>query len=67
MGPNETYKLLHNKGNYKQDEKTTLRMRENVCKQSNRQGINLQHIQTAHGAQYQKNKQSSKTAGGRPK
>ena len=23
MGPNETWKLLHSKGNYKQDEKTT--------------------------------------------
>ena len=29
MGPNETSKLLHNKGNYKQGEKTTLRMGEN--------------------------------------
>ena len=26
MGPNETSKLLHSKGNHKQDEKTTLRM-----------------------------------------
>ena len=26
MGPNETSKLLHSKGNYKQDKKTTLRM-----------------------------------------
>ena len=25
-------KLLHSKGNYKQDEKTTLRMGENICK-----------------------------------
>ena len=32
MGPNETSKLLHSKGNYKQDEKTTLRMGENICK-----------------------------------
>ena len=29
MGPNETSMLLHNKGNHKQDEKTTLRMQEN--------------------------------------
>ena len=29
MGPNETSKLLHSKGNYKQGEKTALRMREN--------------------------------------
>jgi len=26
MGPNQTYKLLHSKGNYKQNEKTTHRM-----------------------------------------
>ena len=39
MGPNE--KLLHSKGNHKQDEKTTLRMGENICKWSNWQRINL--------------------------
>ena len=32
MGPNQTYKLLHNKGNHKQNEKTTYRMGENICK-----------------------------------
>ena len=32
MGPNQTYKLLHSKGNHKQDEKTALRMGENICK-----------------------------------
>ena len=36
MGPNETYKLLHNKGNYKQGEKTTLRLGENNSKWSNK-------------------------------
>ena len=39
--------------NYKQDEKTTLRMGENICKWNNWQEINLQNIQTAHAAQYQ--------------
>jgi len=28
--PNETYKLLHSKGNHKQNEKTTCRMRRNI-------------------------------------
>ena len=28
MGPNETSKLLHSKGNHKQNEKTTYRMGE---------------------------------------
>ena len=39
MGPNETSKLLHSKGNHKQDEKTTLRMGENICKQSTDKGL----------------------------
>ena len=33
--PMKLKKLLHSKGNHKQDEKTTLRMGENICKQSN--------------------------------
>ena len=32
MGPHQTYKLLHRKGNHKQKEKTTYGMGENVCK-----------------------------------
>ena len=32
MGPNQTYKLLHSKGNHKQNEKKTLRLGENICK-----------------------------------
>ena len=51
MGPNETYKLLHNKGNYKQGEKTALRLGENNSKWSNRQRINLQNIQATPPAQ----------------
>ena len=38
---------MHSNGNHKQNEKTTLGMRENIYKQSNQQGINLQIIQTA--------------------
>ena len=47
MGLNEIQKLSHSQGNHKQNEKTTLRMGENIYKQSNQQGINLQIIQTA--------------------
>ena len=36
--------LLQSKGNYKQEEKTTLRMGKNICKQINGQTINLQNI-----------------------
>ena len=32
MGPNKTQKLLHSKGNHKQNKKTTHRMGENICK-----------------------------------
>ena len=32
MGPNQTYKPLHSKGNHKQDEKIALRMGENICR-----------------------------------
>ena len=67
MGPNETSELLHSKGNHKQDEKTTLRMGENICKRSNGQRINLQNLQTAHAAQYQKNKQPHLKMDRRPK
>ena len=45
---------MHSKGNHQQNEKTTLRLGENICKESNQQWINLQNIQTAHAAQYQK-------------
>ena len=37
-------KLLHSKGNYKQDERTTLRVGENICKRITGQRINLQNI-----------------------
>ena len=58
---------MHNKGNYKQDKKTTLRMGENNCRWSNWQRINLQNIKAAHTAQYQKNKQPNQKLGRRPK
>ena len=32
MGPTQTQKLLHRKGNNKQNEKTTHRLGENICK-----------------------------------
>ena len=56
MGPNETQKFLHNKVNYKQGEKTALRLGENNSKRSNRQRINLKNIQAPPADQFQKNK-----------
>ena len=40
----------------KTKQKTTHRMGEDICKQSDWQGINLQNIQMAHAALYQKTK-----------
>ena len=54
---------MHSKGNHKQDEKTTLRTGENICKRSNRQRINFQNIQEAHEAQYQKYKEPNPLMG----
>ena len=58
-------KLLHSKGNHKQDKKTTLRMGENICKQINGQRINLQNIQATHAAQYQEKKKTQSKNGQR--
>ena len=44
MGPNQTCKLLHSKGNYKRNEKTTNRLRENIYKWCNHKGL-IQNIQ----------------------
>ena len=59
IGPVQTYKLLHSKGNHKQNEKATYRMGENICKRCDWQGLNLQNIQTTHTTQYQTNKQTT--------
>ena len=48
---------MHSKHNYKQGEKTALRLGENNSKWNNSQMINLQNIQAAYAAQCQKNKQ----------
>ena len=42
-------------------------MGESICKWSNRQRINLQNIQAARAAQYQKNKQPNPKMGRKPK
>ena len=51
MGPKQTYKLLHSKGNHKQNEKTTYGLRENICKWWDWQGLNFQNVQRAHTIQ----------------
>ena len=54
MEPNQTDKLLHSKGNHKQNEKTDCGWGENICKQYDWQGLNFQNMQTVHTAQLQK-------------
>ena len=44
---------MHSKGNHKQNEETTYRMGENICKWYYH-GIHFQNIQAAYTAQYQK-------------
>ena len=61
MGPNQTYTFLHSKGNHKQNEKATYRIKENICNQCNQRGLKLQNIQTAHTSQKQ-NKKTQKWA-----
>ena len=41
MGPNQNDKLLHSKGNQKENKKSTYRMEENSLKRWNWQGLNL--------------------------
>ena len=41
MGPSQTYKFLYSRENHKQNEKTTYRLGENICKQCDQQGLNL--------------------------
>ena len=57
----------NSKGNYKQGEKTTLRMGENNSKWNNWQRINSPNIQAAHTTQYQKNKQPNQKVAKIPK
>ena len=67
MGPNKANKLLHSKGNHKQDKKTTYRI-EDICKQCDQQGLNFQNIQTAQTTQQQqKPKQPNWKMNRRPK
>ena len=54
---------MYRKGNYKQSEKTTLRMGENNSKGNNWQRTSFQNTQAAHTTQCQKNKQPNQMWG----
>ena len=57
---------MHNKGNYKQGEKTALRMEKIMANETTDKRIHLQNIQAANAAQYQKNEQPNQKVGKRP-
>ena len=50
--------MCNNEGDYRQGEKTALRLGENSSRRSNRQRVNLKNIEAAPAAQLQKNKQN---------
>jgi len=54
------YKLLHSKGSNKQKEKTTYRMGENICKQCDQQGLNLQNTNNSYNPAKKKQTTQSK-------
>ena len=61
---------MHSKGYHKQNEETTYRIGENICKGCKPQEINLQNIKIAHTTQYKnkdKKKQPSQKMGRRSK
>ena len=58
---------MHNKGNYKQGEKTAFWMGENNSKWRNGQTTNLKNIQATYAAQFQKNKLPNQKMGQRTK
>ena len=58
---------MHNKGKYKQGEKTAFRMGENNSKWSNWQRTNPKNIQANYAAQFQKNKWPNQKMGQRTK
>ena len=51
MEPIEIYKLLHSKGSHKQNENTSYRLGDNICRWCEQQGLNFQNIQIAHTTQ----------------
>ena len=58
---------MHNKGNYKKGERKPSEWEKIIENEATDKRINLQNIQAAHAAQYQKNKQPNQKVGRRPK
>ena len=58
---------MHNKGNYKQGEKTAFGMGENSSQWSNWQTANLKNVQATYAAQVQKNERPNQKMSQRTK
>ena len=58
---------MHSKANYKQGEKTTLRMEKITANETTDKGLISKNIQAVHTTQYHKNKQPNQKEGKRPK
>ena len=64
MGPNQTWKVLHSKGNHQQNESTFYEMGEHASKWCNKQGFNFQNTQSSYNSASKKtpkNKQKTNT------
>ena len=56
MRPNQSYRILHNKGNYENEtNQKTSQERENYLQMMWPTGLNFQNIQIAHATQYKNN------------
>ena len=61
MGPNQTYKLLHSKGNHKQNKRTTYGLEENAHDVTNKELI-LKYISSLYGSNKKPNNPVKKCA-----
>ena len=50
IGPNQIYKLLCNKGNHKQNEKTTYGLGENICNHATDKGLTPKYTNSSYNS-----------------
>ena len=67
MVHNQTYKLLHSKGNEKTEKKKVKRLGENICKWCDQQGLISKIYKQLTEVNNKTNKQPNRKMGRRPK